>query len=79
MALIHENPTEKFGNGRVVGFTDDGFVWVVYDCRSPNGQPMQMREIMNPKEALAFAKNIIEAAGKAHKEVKPLIVMPGGN
>ena len=80
MAVIQENPTkESFGENRLVGFTDDGFVWVVYDCRAPDGQPMQMREIMNPKQALAFAKDIIKAAGKAHKETKPLIVMPGGN
>ncbi len=56
MAVIQKNPTESFGENRLVGFTDDGFVWVVYDCKAPGGEPMQMREIMNPKQALAFQK-----------------------
>lgn len=79
MALIQDIPKDNFGHNRLVGFTDDGFVWLVYDCRAPGGEPMQMREIMTPKEALAFSKNIIEAAGKAHQQVKPLIIQPGAN
>jgi len=69
----------KMTQAGAVGFTDDGNVWLVYDCRSPGGEPMQMREIMTPKQAMELAKNIIEAAGKAHEKVKPLIVVPGGN
>lgn len=80
MAVIQKNPTEKkFGENRLVGFTDDGSVWVVYDCKAPDGKPMQMREILTPKQAADFAEQIIEAADKAHAHKKPLIVMPGGN
>jgi len=79
MAQIAQIPEDKYGENRVVGFTDDGNVWLVYDCRSPDGQPMQMREVMTPKQAMELAKNIIEAAGKAHEKVRPLIVVPGGN
>lgn len=80
MALIMRNPKSTgYGHGRLAGFTDDGQVFVIYDCRAPDGEPMQMRETMTPKQALKLAKDLMTAAGEAHKKTKPLIIQPGVN
>ena len=73
------NKSTGYGHGRLAGFTDDGLVFVIYDAKNQDGEPMQLRETMTPKQALKLSRDLIEAAAKAHRAVKPLIVMPGGN
>lgn len=63
-----------FGQGTTVGFTDDGFVFVVVDTKQKeDGRPTQTQLLFRPERARAFANSIEQAAMKA-SEIFPEVV-----
>lgn len=56
-----------YGFGTVIGYTNDGTVFVVSDHKDEDGKPMQTVSEFTPEHAEGIAKNLKQAAEDARK------------
>ena len=57
-----------------VGYTEDGFVWMLLDAQNEEGDPIKINVTFNLQDAMNLSKFLKEAAMKAANERSPLIL-----
>lgn len=60
----------------VVGYTEDGYVFISGDSTDASGKPMQVHMMWKPKQAREMAKQLMIASDKVENKDR-IIVMPG--
>jgi hypothetical protein len=50
-------------SGSLIGYTNDGKVFLTATSKSPNGQPAQVTFLWEPNEALNIADNLKKSVG----------------
>ena len=64
------------GDSIVIGYTEDGYVFISGDSKDSAGRPMQVHLMWQAKEAREMGKQLMIAADKCEGKDR-IIVMPG--
>lgn len=57
-----------------IGYTNDGFVWMLMNAQNEEGEPIKVNLTFNLQDAMDISKLLKEAAMKAANERSPLIL-----
>ena len=60
-----------------IGYTDDGFVWMLIDAQNEAGDPIQMNLTLNLKDAIDISEHLRDAARLAASKRSGLILPKG--
>ena len=60
-----------------IGYTDDGFVWMLIEAQNEAGDPIKVNMTFNLQDAMDISQHLKEAAQKAANKRSPLILPKG--
>ena len=60
-----------------IGYTDDGFVWMLIEAQNEAGDPIQIPITFSLKDAIDISNHLREAANMAASK-RSAIIMPKG-